>query len=459
MDDALAQGRAAPAAVALRSYYVSLGAFVVFLGLVLLAVLDVRRGFVLPMTAYGKLGAPSTLLYVHPLHAPFLLVGLVGAWLAYRALARQEGELSARGLDLGAARNVLALTLMGLLVVDLFTYRGVQAARIASAGLLSASVAIPLADVPLWLRPIAEALNYLLVVWHATTLGILIGALFLVLLIEGRFLKTALEGTGLRAHLAGALMATPYPFCSCCAGPVGATLYRGGASLGATLAFVVASPMLNITTLSLAVALLPPEFALLRIGGGVVIAVLGTYLVSRTVAVRLPRVMSPPGPPASRGAERLLDAFACLFAFERDLQRDLQGRTAATPAAFVAAWLRMAWRLARVALPVLFLAAVLAGAIGPAMQSFAGRNDVATVVVAAALGTLLMIPTWTELAIAGPLLQQGLAGPAAALLLTLPAVSLPSMVIIGGALGRYRVPVALGGLVFLVGVLAGLAFL
>ncbi len=57
------------------------------------------------------------------------------------------------------------------------------------------------------------------------------------------------------------------------------------------------------------------------------------------------------------------------------------------------------------------------------------------------------------------LLQQGATGPAAALLLTLPAVSLPSLAIVAGALGSYRVPLVLGTVVFVAGALAGLAFL
>jgi uncharacterized membrane protein YraQ (UPF0718 family) len=451
--DAISQPRTTPLSAEVRAYYLRVVTFFVFFAVLLLTVVEMRRGIGLPAAAYRQLGAPSAFLYVHPVHLVFLGLGLVGAWLAYRAMARREGELRQRGVELTRARNLLALALMVLLVVDLFTYRGVQATRIASAGRLGVSLTFPVADLPLWLRPLGEAVNFLLVVWHATTLGILIGALFLVLLSAGGFLKSALATTGLRGHLTGALVALAYPFCSCCAGPAGASLYRGGASLGPTLAFVVAAPMLNITTLSLAIVLLPSEFALLRIVGGVVVAVLGTWLVSQAVSARLLQVPAPL--PTGQPSSRLLDGLFRLFT----LERALQDRPIDTPAALLAAWLDTAWRLARVAVPLLFLAAVVVSVAAPVIFAFGGRNDLATIIVAAAIGTLFMIPTWTELAIAVPLIQQGLTGPAAALLLTLPAVSLPSLTIIGAALGSYRIPAVLGVVVFLLGVLAGALFL
>ncbi|HEY8475424.1 MAG TPA: permease [Chloroflexota bacterium] len=453
MPDAIRHHSAASPSVEARAYFLALGTFFLSCGALLLTVVEMRRGILLPMADYWKLGAPSAFLHVHAAHLAFLALALFGAWRSYRAMARREANLLRWGLDLTVARNALALGLMALLVVDLFAYRGVQAARIASVGRLGVSVTFPVAELPTWLRPVGEAVNFLLVVWHATALGLLIGALFLVLLFSGGFLKSVLAMRGLRGHVAGALLAVAYPFCSCCAGPAGASLYRGGASLGATLAFVVASPLLNVTTLSLAVALLPAEFALLRIAGGVAVAVLGTWVVARATRARFLAGKGAPG--ARPGWARLVDAFSRWFAFERDVE----GRVVQGPAALIAAWLSAAWHMARVGVPVLFVAAAVMSVAAPTVLSFGGRNDVATVVVAAAIGTLFMIPTWTELALSLPLIQQGLTGPAAALLLTLPAVSLPSLTIVGAALGSARVPAVLAGAVFLVGVLAGLLFL
>ncbi|MDR7563882.1 MAG: permease [Armatimonadota bacterium] len=429
-------------------YSLLLGSFLLSVGLLLFAVVDLRRGFLLPPSLYTKVGSPSAVLYLHPLHLLLLLAGLLGSVGLYRALARGEREALAAGTDLRRARNVTAGVLLAALVVDLFVYRGVQAARVAHAGTLGVSFAFPVASFPWWARPVAEAVNYLLVVWHATVLGIVIGGLLLVLLHTGAFkgLERMLASRGLRAHVAGSLLALPYPFCSCCAGPVGASLSRAGTSLEALLSFLVASPMLNLTTLALATALLPAPYALLRILGGAGLAVFGAYLVVRALGASGRAVTYRPRP--------WMERLARLLALEQGLVE----WDARTPASFVAAWLRTSWRLGRVAVPVLFLAAVLTGALAPVIVSFAGRNDLPSTLLAAAAGTLLMIPTWTELAVTRPLIQQGMTGPAAALLLTLPAVSLPSLVVVGMALGNYRPCALLAGAVFLAGILAGVAF-
>jgi uncharacterized membrane protein YraQ (UPF0718 family) len=75
------------------------------------------------------------------------------------------------------------------------------------------------------------------------------------------------------------------------------------------------------------------------------------------------------------------------------------------------------------------------------------------VVVLAVAGTLLPIPTGAEVAVVAALLAVGVSGPlAAALLITLPAVSLPSLLMVRTAFPR-RLLVAVTGAVVGVGLL------
>jgi uncharacterized membrane protein YraQ (UPF0718 family) len=441
-----------PAAVLERpaAFLLALASFVLCVALVLGTVVDMRRAFLLDAAAYRKLGAPSAFLSYTPWHFVVLLAGLVGAWLAYRALRALEPATGPA--ELRRARDGLAAVLMVLLIVDLFTYRIVQAERVAAAGKAGISKTFAVDSLPAWLRPFGEAANFLLVVWHATTLGILIGALFLVLLCTSPRLKQAMRLQGFRAHLTGSASAVAYPFCSCCAGPLGASLYRGGASLESTLAFVVGAPLLNVTTLFLAATLLPPQFALLRIVGGIVLAVFGTWLV--TLAIRRRPPVAVAGEPSAAGL-RWLERALRAFAFEEHLR----GRCVESPSELVGAWLRTARVVARVAVPMLFLAAALIGWVAPVVTALGGGNTLATVLLATLAGVLFMIPTWTELAIAAPLIQQGMSGPAAALLLALPAVSLPSLVVFGAALRDWRIPVLLAVVVAVASVVAGVLFL
>jgi|UniRef100_A0A7C1K4V3 uncharacterized membrane protein YraQ (UPF0718 family) len=441
-----------PSAVVQRSlieFGLALAAFFGSVLLILATVVDMRRAFLLDPTSYQKLGSPSAFLYYTPWHFGVLVLALLVSWLTFRLLRAAETGLTVT--ELRRARTVLAVLLMSALIIDLFVYRIVQAERVAAAGQAGIAKTFAVDALPSWLRPFGEAINFLLVVWHATILGILLGALFVVLLCTSQKLKRLLSLTGLRAHFAGSVSALAFPFCSCCAGPIGASLYRGGASLNASLAFVVAAPLLNVTTLFLAATLLPTDFALLRIGGGVLLAVFGTWLVTVAVGRRPPVVVGETG---YRGL-RWLESLMHLFSFERYVQQ----RRIETPSELVSAWLAMAWIIGRIAVPMLLIAATVVGWAVPILTALGGGNTPATVLFAVLVGVLLMVPTWTELGIAASLIQQGLTGLAAALLLALPAVSLPSLLIYGAALRDWRVPALMAVVVAAVSVVAGLLLL
>ncbi|MBI2958170.1 MAG: permease [Chloroflexi bacterium] len=436
------------AAGAAAAKVAAVAVFLASLGLLLFAVVDIRRGFLLPAAAYAKVGAPSVLLYLNVWHLPLLLAGGVGLWLGYRLVARLHGTPE------GMSRlvRVLAIGIVVLLVVDLFTYRAVPAARALAAGKLGVGQAIPYDALPPWVEPFGSAANYLLLVWHATVLGLLLGGLYLTV---APGIVSRLSGRGFVSHLAGSGAALAQPFCSCCAAPIGGSLYRAGASLGPVLAFTVSAPMLNITGLILASALLPTQFAVLRIAGGVVVGVFVTYLVA-IMARRWAAAAHESHETHARWtswAARAMDAYARLFR----LEELVTGRRVDSPATLVTTWLGMTWRLARLVAPVLFTGAVLAAALVRLMPS--SGNTAWTVAAASAVGTAFMIPTWTEIPLAAGMIDRGLTGPAAALLLTLPAVSIPCLAVLAGATRSAKAPLLLALLIMVLGMVAGLLFL
>ena len=313
-------------------------------------------------------------------------------------------------------------------------------------------LAIPVASLPGWLQPAGDGINYLLLVWHATVLGVLLGSLFLVA--AGTGLIARLKGNGFGAHLLGAAMALPTPFCSCCAAPIGGALYRKGASLGPVLAFTIAAPMLNITTLILAATLLPTEFALLRIAGGIIVAVFLPYIVSSIASrwvtdeetgVKHGRLVS--------WSTTFMTAYSRLFHFENLLITE----SPKSPTALISTWMGMAGRLAKVIIPIFIVTAPLTAYIVRAMPDTA--NNFLGVTITSFFATLLMSPTWSEIAFAGGMIAKGFPALAATALITLPAVSIPCLLIISGAIGKMRVAVITGLAVFLVGIAAGVIFL
>ena len=261
--------------------------------------------------------------------------------------------------------------------------------------------------------------------------------------------------SGFKGSLVGALFALPQPFCSCCSSVMAPTLVRRGASTNFLLSFVVGAPMLNITTIILAVALLPARFAVLRIVAGVGVTVLVTYLVSY-VADRWSTAAPAIAVPSSRPGwtRRLVERYGRLL----DLERIAGARPVDTPSQLIAAWLYASARIALVLVPTLWIWSVVASALFHAVPAVFA-NNLTGVAIAAIGGTLFMISTWSEIPMALQLIHAGSTGPAAALLVVLPAISLPCMMLLGGALQRFRLVAWLSAAVMAAGMAAGVIFL
>ena len=137
-----------------------------------------------------------------------------------------------------------------------------------------------------------------------------------------------------------------------------------------------------------------------------------------------------------------------------DFDRIVAGRTIETPSHLIGAWLYASGRIALVLVPTLWLWSVIASALFRALPSAFG-NNLPSVVVSAVGGTLFMISTWSEIPMALQLIQSGFSGPAAALLVVLPAISLPCMMLLGGSLQRFRMVAMLSVAVMIVGIVAG----
>lgn len=444
------------------TYRTTLSLFLVSLGVVLLGLVDIRRGFLLP--SYGLKNAWVNL---NPYHLWWLTLGLVVLVAAYYRLHGCEARREVDERRLHALAKITVFALFALLAVDsLLLYRGVAATRIVAAGkmgigslglapgqLAGRAEIVPLASTPLLLRPVVIMLNYFALVWHATFLALLWAGFGVVAvpLYFGRLISP--KGASLfRSLVGGVAYAVPQPFCSCCVAPIAASMYRTGTPLATSVAFLLAAPTLNITSLILAATLLPRPFATLRILGGGLLVVLAAYLVA-TLAGKVPIMESVEPPRGIVGfLSRVFNRYCALFQFEA------VEKMTRTPTGVILAWVSSTWRMTKVVIPTLAVGSVVAGSVVTFIPS-AFTNNVPSVLLAAALGTILMISTWTEIPVAAILAGQGLTGPAAALLLTLPVISLPCLVIFGGALGSGRASLLLGLVTFAFGTIAGLMFM
>ena len=429
------------------AYRTALTAFMSCLALTLLALLDVRRGFL-----FADYPVRTLFFVFTPSHALMLAAGVAGMRWSYRALRSQETQVH----EASRLIRVLTFSILAMLVIDLFAYRGVPAARSIAAGRVNLDW-IRAFGVTAWWKPIAQATSYLLNVWHATMLGLLISGLALTILPV--YFAPYIARRGFTGSLFGALFALPQPFCSCCSSVMALPLVRRGASTTFLLSFVLGAPMLNITTITLAVALLPLPFAVTRILAGLVVTILATHVVAR-VADRWDRpevAMSSTTLDTTRTPnwiQKIGDVYLRLF----DLDRLMREGPVKTPSQLFSRWLSVSGRLALVLVPTLWVWSVIASAVFQALPSAFG-NNLPSVVLAAFGGTFFMISTWSEIPMALELIQAGYNGPAAALLVVLPAISLPCMMLLGGSLRRFRMVALLSAAVMVVGVVAGAMFL
>ena len=405
-----------------RTYATFIGGFIVFLAVTLLALLDVRRGFLF------EIYSVRTLFYVFtPIHGAMLTSGLAGMIACYRGAASRESRLS----DTSGYVKALIVVIFALLVIDLFAYRGVPAARSLASGRINADW-LQAFGVTGWRRPVAQATSYLLNVWHATMLGILISGLTLSIL--PMYLKPYWARGGFIGSLFGAMFALPQPFCSCCSSVMAPSFARGGASTNFLLSFVIGAPMLNVTTIVLSLALLPAPFAITRIVAGLFVTVVVTYMVARIADDWDHQQVAMAGTgPGTGWLQRILGAYLRPLEWLAGSGRE----TLETPSQLFRVWLQASGRIALVLVPALWVWSVVAAAVFQALPPAFG-NNLPSVVLAAVGGTFFMISTWSEIPIALQLVQSGIDGPAAALLVVLPAISLPCVMVLGGSLRRFR---------------------
>jgi HflK protein len=123
----------------------------------------------------------------------------------------------------------------------------------------------------------------------------------LAVLVPGRLL-TRLVGTGkIRSVLWGSVLGAPLPLCSCGVLPTALGLRRQGATPGATVAFLVATPETGADSISLTYALTDPLMTVFRPVAGVATAIAAGLAVN---LLGVPRAPAPaPAAPASPGED------------------------------------------------------------------------------------------------------------------------------------------------------------
>lgn len=252
-------------------------------------------------------------------------------------------------------------------------------------------------------------------VYVALAAGILIGA-GIETLLPSSAVGLLRRPDRARSSFWGGVLSLPCLMCTCCGAPVTKSMRRAGAPVSAALSYWLGNPLLNPAVLVFLALVLPWQYTATRVVFGAVLV----FAVAPLVA-------------------RLAPHDAAMDAAPADPPPDLSVRS--TPVRYG----RAVARFLVVLVPEYFVVVMAVGALRGWLFPFghtATSWGVLAGLVAAAAGALLVIPTAAEIPIIVGLVALGFSPlVTGALLIALPALSLPSMVMVGRALS-VRVTVA-----------------
>jgi uncharacterized membrane protein YraQ (UPF0718 family) len=284
------------------------------------------------------------------------------------------------------------------------------------------------------------------------------------------------------ASVSGTVLAV----CSCTVLPLFAGIYTRGAGIGPATAFLYSGPAINVLAIVLTARILGWQLGLARAVGAVIFAVLAGLLMAfffgKDDAARTAgQIYLPEEDEKSRTLtqEALFMLTLVLILIFAAFAQPAEGAAGLWPVIFGAKWyftagllillgfmlkawfvkderamwVQSAWGFMKQIFPLLGAGVLVAGfmlgrpghaALIPEhyIRSLVGGNSVGANLFASVSGALMYFATLTEVPILQGLLGAGMGnGPALALLLAGPALSLPNMLVIGGVMGARKTAV------------------
>ena len=300
------------------------------------------------------------------------------------------------------------------------------------------------------------------------------------------------------ASVSGTILAV----CSCTVLPLFSGIYKRGAGLGPATAFLYSGPAINVLAIILTARVLGIELGVARAVGAVLFSVI-IGLLMHVIFLKEERNRPQAGgfKTVETGDDRPLWKSGLYFAAMvfilvfANWGKPVAGDTGLWPLVFrfkwvitglflvlliymlirwfvkdeLTDWVSSSWGFAKQILPLLFLGVLAAGVLlgrpgeegvipSSAIESLVGGNSIFANFFASLVGAFMYFATLTEVPILEGLIGSGMGkGPALALLLAGPALSLPNMLVIRGILGTKKTVVFVG-LVVLMATITGIIY-
>lgn len=300
------------------------------------------------------------------------------------------------------------------------------------------------------------------------------------------------------ASVSGTILAV----CSCTVLPLFAGIYTRGAGVGPATAFLYSGPAINVLAISLTAKILGWQLGLARAVGAIVFAVITGLLMAaifhKDDASRTEGQIYVPDPETTGRTlfqDTLYILTMVLILIFAAFAKPSPGSTGLWPVIFAAKWyitivlliilgfmlklwfskdecknwVESSWGFMKQIFPLLAGGVLVAGFMlgrpgHPALvpdqwvQSLLGGNSVWANLIASLSGALMYFATLTEVPILQGLLGAGMGkGPALALLLAGPALSLPNMLVIGSVMGVKKTA-TFCGIIVIMSTMAGMIY-
>lgn len=329
----------------------------------------------------------------------------------------------------------IAIAVVGLFYVKWSPYYG-RIFVAQATGSIGGSILTGGADSlpqPSWQAALGYALSYGKSIWEALVLGLLLGSAVQTL-IPRRWIARLLSDAGVGGVVAGGMLAVPSMMCTCCSSPVIRGLRGSHAGSGSTIAYWLGNTMLNPATLVFTGFVLGWNWTGLRLVMGILMVFGLGWMVRRLSLARGDNGARVSGAAASQGVD-----------------------DSAGPSMFLR-WLKtlvgMSVRLVPEYLVIVLLLGAARAWLFPVFD-VGIDNSLWWIIALAIAGMLFVIPTAGEVPIVQAALSLGVAaGPAAALLMTLPPISLPSLAMVAKSFKPAELALVIAGVV-VIGVLTG----
>ncbi len=280
------------------------------------------------------------------------------------------------------------------------------------------------------------------------------------------------------ASVSGAILAV----CSCTILPLFAGIRKRGAGLGPAITFLFSGPAINIAAIFLTMSVLGLKIGLARVTSAVLLSILVGLTMHAIFREKVEKEkLMIQETEESRLSNKVMIAFFGLMIgvlvvnglqISSILKYSLMAAFTLSVVGLVwwkfrdhivHKWLNETWNFSKLILPLLFIGVFIAGFIMPLLPEslitqLVGSNTLIGNFIGSIFGAFMYFSTLTEIPILQALISKGMhQGPALALLLAGPSLSLPNMLVVRGVLGNKKTAVYVG-LVIVYSTIAGLVF-